>query len=67
MKILWTMFAIGLSILSISIEISVNPENSFDIFSMYPYPPNFMFIFSAIGSSMVILSSCLILSTKIQI
>ena len=67
MKILWTMNAVGLTILSISIEISVNPENSFDhLFSMYPYPPNVMFIFSAIGSSMAILSSCLILSQKFK-
>ena len=67
MKILWTMFAIGLSILSISIEISTSPENSLnDIFSMYPYPPNFIFIFSSLGSSMVILSLCLILSKKIK-
>ena len=67
MKILWTMFAIGLSILSISIEISTSPENSFnDIFSMYPYPPNLFFIFSSLGSSMVILSLCLMLSKKIK-
>lgn len=67
MKILWTMYAIGLSILSISFEISTSPENSFnDIFSMYPYPPNFFFIFSNLGSSMVILSLCLILSKKIK-
>lgn len=67
MKILWTMSAIGLSMLSISIEISANPENSFnDIFSMYPYPPNLFFIFSSLGSSMVIISLCLILSKKIK-
>ena len=62
-KILWIIFAIGLSILSISIEISTSPINTFnDMFSMFPYPPNFIFIFSNLGSSIVILSLCLILS-----